>query len=83
MSAVLLPFDEGGAVDWAGFEAQVARTLAAGLVPAVNMDTGYAQLVDAATRDEALRLTSATAPTGFVAGAHVVDRAGAPLALDG
>ena len=50
MSAVLLPFTADGAVDWHGFESLVARTVAAGLVPAVNMDTGYVQLLDADTR---------------------------------
>ena len=78
MSAVLLPFTADGAVDWPGFESLVARTVAAGLVPAVNMDTGYVQLLDADTaarpadsprRDAALR--------GFVAGAFVADDPGA------
>jgi len=82
MSAVLLPFAEGGGVDWAGFEAHVSRTVAAGLVPAVNMDTGYAPLLDAATRAQAMQLTAAAAPAGFVGGAHVVDRPGAPPDVD-
>ena len=34
------------AVDWPAFEAHVARTRGAGLTPAVNMDTGYVQLLD-------------------------------------
>src|SRR5688572_23072604 len=46
MSAILLPFESGGEVDWAGFRGHVQRTLDAGLVPAVNMDTGYANLID-------------------------------------
>ena len=53
MSAVLLPFTADGAVDWPGFESLVARTVEAGLVPAVNMDTGYVQLLDADTRARA------------------------------
>ena len=46
MSAVLLPFEAGGGIDWRSFRAHVARTAEAGLVPAVNMDTGYVQLLD-------------------------------------
>ena len=50
MSAVLLPFDADHNVDWQGFEKHVERTLAAGLIPAVNMDTGYINLLDEETR---------------------------------
>lgn len=82
MSAVLLPFTADGSVDWAAFEAHVARTAAAGLVPAVNMDTGYVQLVDEATRTRVLDLTAAL--TGeFVAGAFVADAEGQAFARDG
>ncbi|MEM6257303.1 MAG: dihydrodipicolinate synthase family protein [Planctomycetota bacterium] len=74
MSAVLLPFNADGSIDWPGFEAHVARTVEAGLVPAVNMDTGYAPLLDDATRVEALRRTRDTcAGARFVAGAGVFD----------
>ena len=45
MSAVLLPYTAAGAIDWPAVEAHVARTAAAGLTPAVNMDTGYVQLL--------------------------------------
>ena len=45
MSAVLLPFKNGN-VDWECFEAHVTRTLDASLTPAVNMDTGYVNLLD-------------------------------------
>ena len=41
ISAILLPFDEHGLVDWEGFAAHVLRTAESGLIPAVNMDTGY------------------------------------------
>jgi dihydrodipicolinate synthase/N-acetylneuraminate lyase len=83
MSAVLLPFTTDGAVDWKGFEALVARTVAVGLVPAVNMDTGYVQLLDDATRARVLDVAAgACGPAGFVAGAFVVDEPGAPFAVD-
>jgi dihydrodipicolinate synthase/N-acetylneuraminate lyase len=74
MSAVLLPFTDNGAVDWVGFELHVSRTLDAGLQPAVNMDTGYINLIDEGTRLEVLRRTKALASgRTFVAGAFVGD----------
>ncbi len=78
MSAVLLPFTEAGAIDWDGFCAHVARTVAAGIVPAVNMDTGYVNLIRADERLEVLRLTqSVMSGREFVAGAFVADQVGA------
>jgi hypothetical protein len=77
MSAILLPFTESGEVDWPGFRGHVERTLAAGLVPAVNMDTGYANLIDEETRRAVLQETqSLCAGTRYVAGAFVGDRPG-------
>lgn len=74
MSAILLPFLSDGAVDWTGFEAHVERTVAVGLTPAVNMDTGYANLIDEQTRKEVLHRTQQIVGSGsFVAGAYVAD----------
>ena len=47
ISAVLLPFTRAGAPDWDGFRRLLHRTWAAGLTPAVNMDTGYVHLLGA------------------------------------
>ena len=44
-----------GAVDWSGLESLLRQTVDAGLVPAVNMDTGYVQLLDADTRHACAR----------------------------
>lgn len=78
MSAVLLPFTSDGRVDWDSFAAHAARTAAAGIVPAVNMDTGYVQLIDEATRRQALTIArAAIGPGELVAGACVVDGPGA------
>ena len=78
MSAILLPFRSDLSVDWDAFAAHVARTHAAGIAPAVNMDTGYVQLIDDATRRQALALARETVGSGeIVAGACVVDTAGA------
>jgi hypothetical protein len=77
MSAILLPFTEAGAVDWAGFRAHVVRTSDAGLTPAVNMDTGYVNLLDDATRLEVLTQTRDTlGGKPFVAGAFVPSQPG-------
>ncbi len=75
MSAVLLPFTATGDIDWAGFEAHVTRTADVGLVPAVNMDTGYVHSIDAATRLKILNATHALVDD-FVAGAFVADSPG-------
>jgi dihydrodipicolinate synthase/N-acetylneuraminate lyase len=83
MSAVLLPFDSSGNVDWRGFSAHLARTAAAGLTPAVNMDTGYINFLDDDARRRVLAEARATLGGGaFVAGAFVGDRPGAALDLD-
>jgi hypothetical protein len=78
MSAVLLPFHPDGGIDWAGFDAHLGRTAAAGLTPAVNMDTGYVNLLDPATKLAVLDRTRGVLGGGpFVAGAFVGDRPGA------
>lgn len=83
MSAILLPFDESGAIDWSGFRGHIERTLAAGLVPAVNMDTGYANLIDEQTRQAVLRETQALCSGAqFVAGAFVGDQPRAAFNAD-
>lgn len=82
-SAILLPFTDAGAVDWFGFDAHVARTLAAGLAPAVNMDTGYVNLLDDAQRQAVLARTQAIAAgREFVAGAFVADQPGVAFDRD-
>lgn len=75
ISAVLLPYGADGQTDWAGFEGLVARTCEAGLIPAVNMDTGYGNLLTIEERTAVLRRTkSITSGANFVAGAIVTDR---------
>ena len=81
ISAILLPFQANGDPDWTGFAAHVCRTVNAGLVPAVNMDTGYGNLIDDATRLKALELTRSETDN-FVAGAFVGDEPGATFDPD-
>jgi len=84
MSAILLPFTADRRIDWDGFAAHVARTAAAGITPAVNMDTGYVQLIDDSTRQQALRIARDTLGPSreLVAGACVVDAPGAAFDED-
>jgi dihydrodipicolinate synthase/N-acetylneuraminate lyase len=83
ISAVLLPFTADGRVDWAAFESLVRQTVNAGLIAAVNMDTGYVQLIDDDTRARVLRIAAEhAAASGFVAGAFVTDQPGAQFNAD-
>lgn len=77
MAAVLLPFAPDGAIDWAGFTAHLDRTVAAGLTPAVNMDTGFGPVLRPQDRGRVLAIAAERAPGAFVAGAHVADAPGA------
>lgn len=82
-SAIILPYCETGDVDWGDFCAHVRRTSDAGLIPVINMDTGYTNLIDQETRVEALRLTQQTlSGQPFTAGAFVCDEPGAMLDLE-
>lgn len=84
MSAILLPFEANGEVDWISFRAHVTRTAAAGLTPAVNMDTGYVNLLDPALRRRVLAETRGVLGSGpFIAGAFVGDTTGAPCDVEG
>ena len=82
MSAILLPHLDPTTVDWPSLDAHIARTYQAGLTPAVNMDTGYVQLIDAATRVQVLDRAAAITDGDFVAGAFTADQPGAAFDLD-
>lgn len=78
ISATLLPFNADGSIDWESFAAHLARTAETGLIPAVNMDTGYVHLLDETTRRDALdHARQALGDRPFVAGAFVADQPGA------
>ena len=82
MSAVLLPYTVDGEIDWDNVAAHIARTHGAGLTPAVNMDTGYVQLLTPEEREQVLDLAATLTDGDFVAGAYVADDLGAPFDLD-
>ncbi len=82
MSAILLPYVSPTTVDWTSLYAHIARTHEAGLTPAVNMDTGYVQLLDEVNRGRVLDRAVAVTEGDFVAGAFVPDKPGADFDLD-
>ncbi|MBA4068190.1 MAG: dihydrodipicolinate synthase family protein [Isosphaera sp.] len=83
ISAILLPFTESGDTDWPAFAAHCVRTADAGLTPAVNMDTGFANLLTPAERVRVLDATrSALGGRPFAAGVFVGDAPGAPFDRD-
>lgn len=51
ISAILLPYTENREVDWYGLGAHIKRTVDAGLMPAINMDTGYGPLLSEGERN--------------------------------
>lgn len=82
ISAVLLPFHADGRPDRDTWATLVERTWAAGLTPAVNMDTGYANLLTAAERAEFLAEAGRMARgRRFVAGTYVEGLEGDPALL--
>jgi dihydrodipicolinate synthase/N-acetylneuraminate lyase len=82
ISAILLPFYRDGMPDIDGFLAHVERTYSAGLTAAINMDTGYANLLTPAGRLRILDLMPAAADgRRFVAGAFVEGETGDLVSL--
>jgi len=82
ISAVLLPFDEGGAIDWDSFKPNIERTLKVGIAPALNMDTGYTNLLAPAARAQVLAAArEVAAGRPFVAGAFIEGQQGAAFDL--
>jgi dihydrodipicolinate synthase/N-acetylneuraminate lyase len=83
ISAVLLPYRDDGAIDWDALAAVLTETVEAGLQPAVNMDTGYVNLLTADERAEVLaRAASTLAGRPFVAGTFLESAGGQDGGLD-
>lgn len=82
ISAVLLPYRADGTIDWPAFEDNLLRTRHAGLDVAVNMDTGFGDLLTGAERGEVLAVTRQALGAGveFYAGAFTDTASGEPLA---
>jgi 4-hydroxy-tetrahydrodipicolinate synthase len=72
MAAVLLPFGQDGAIAEASYQNCIRETIEAGLVPAVNMDTGYVNLLTADEKRHVLCLAQdAAAGSPFVGGVFI------------
>lgn len=82
-SAILLPFKAPGVPDYDALAAHVQRTAEAGLTPAVNMDTGYVNLLTDEERQTVLQVTQQALGPGrtFIAGAFIEGKAGEPVSL--
>ncbi|MBA4029356.1 MAG: dihydrodipicolinate synthase family protein [Planctomyces sp.] len=81
-SAILLPLSDARTIDWSAWEAHLSRTVEAGLTPAVNMDTGYVNLLGVPLEDEVLaRTQTVLGGQPFIAGAFVGDEPGAAFNL--
>jgi dihydrodipicolinate synthase/N-acetylneuraminate lyase len=77
ISAVLLPWRPNGEIDFDSYQIGLERTWKAGLTPAINMDTGYANLLSPQQRNEVLLLVAQiSSERPFVAGAFVEDLQG-------
>lgn len=81
LSAILLPFRADGEIDFDGFRAHVQRTVDAGLVPAINMDTGFGHLLNLDTKVRTLEITKSITKD-FVAGAFCQDKPGSAFNRD-
>lgn len=83
ISAILLTLTEDRQIDEASLRAHIIRTAEAGLIPAVNMDTGYVHLISDEWKRQVLELTREALGGGeFVAGAFVKDAPGTTFNLD-
>src|SRR5579871_5860606 len=77
MAAMLLPFTADGDIAEEAFCACLQETVRAGLTPAVNMDTGYVNLLSDAENARVLHLArQALGSTPFVAGAYIEGQEG-------
>lgn len=82
MAAMLLPFTEAGAIADDAYAALMEETFAAGLTPAVNMDTGYVNLLTDEEKAHVLGLARSVAKgRAFVAGAFIEGQDGEVVQL--
>src|SRR5438046_806054 len=83
IAAALLPYKADGRVDVDSFQAHLISTQKASLTNAVNMDTGYVNLLTPNERLDTLSWAREALGTGvtFVAGAYIEDEEGDVVAL--
>src|SRR5258707_11717396 len=78
IAAALLPYESDGRVAVDAFQRHLAAKQRAGLMNAVNMDTGYVNYLSDAEKQEVLRWTREALGAGvpFVAGAYIENQSG-------
>jgi dihydrodipicolinate synthase/N-acetylneuraminate lyase len=78
IAAALLPYEPDGRVAVDAFAKELSSTHRAGLMNAVNMDTGYVNYLSDAEKQEVLEWTRQALGKGvpFVAGAYIENQAG-------
>src|ERR1700675_1906410 len=92
IAAALLPFESDGRVAVEAFQRHLVATQRAGLMNAVNMDTGYVNYLSDSEREDVLRWTCEALaeetpirrlafPGAFVAGAYIEGQSGDVVAL--
>jgi 4-hydroxy-tetrahydrodipicolinate synthase len=83
IAAALLPYESDGRVAVEALQQHLVATHRAGLMNAVNMDTGYVNYLTDAEKQDVLRWTrdALGKDVPFVAGAFIEDRAGDIIAL--
>jgi dihydrodipicolinate synthase/N-acetylneuraminate lyase len=83
IAAALLPYKEDGTVAVEAFQNHLAATHRAGLLNAVNMDTGYVNFLSAGEKHNVLRWTREALGSNvpFVAGAYIESDSGDPVPL--
>ncbi len=83
IAAALLPFESDGRVAVKAFQSHLVATHRAGLMNAVNMDTGYVNYLSEAEKQDVLRWTGDTLgkDVPFVAGAYIEGEPGDVIGL--
>ena len=78
IAAALLPYERDGCVAVHSFQQHLLATHRAGLMNAVNMDTGYVNYLSGAEKHDVLRWTREALGENvpFVAGAYIEEKAG-------
>ncbi len=78
IAAALLPFESDGRIAVEAFQRHLVNTHRAGLMNAVNMDTGYVNYLSDAEKQDVLRWTrdALGKDVPFVAGAYIEDQPG-------
>jgi dihydrodipicolinate synthase/N-acetylneuraminate lyase len=83
IAAALLPFESDGSIAVEAFQRHLQATQRAGLMNAVNMDTGYVNYLDDAEKQNVLRWTREALgkDVPFIAGAYIEGQSGDVIPL--